>query len=78
MQHIADMLELYVNREPNDCPYCAEVLARMREESARRRDDAYGTRRFDGQFVEGYTLRPDRNAGGNVTHWHIEITPERA
>ena len=58
------------------CEHCQETLSKIK---ALGQDTRYhGTRRLDnGGFVEGYVLRPDRNAGGHITHWHIDIVPEK-
>lgn len=52
-----------------DCSHCRKALKDMAKEGWNR--NYYGTRHLDGDFVNGYILRPDRNEQGFITHYHI-------
>lgn len=64
-------MELTVQLQ-SECPYCRAALAALKAEGIDER--YYGVREKNTmKFHPGYTLRPDRNAAGIITHWHLDL-----
>ena len=56
----------------NSCEQCQKALCRIAGWQGLHKDRYGSVNRKTGQFMKGVILRPDYNASGHRTHYHIE------
>ena len=57
-----------------DCSRCAKALKLMEHLEKKTFKKYYGAKNLTtGTLLRGFVLRPDFNASGYLTHWHVEL-----
>ncbi len=62
-------------RIDNDCQDCQKALRRIDHWNGHTKNYYGSVNKKTGEFIKGVVLRPDYNASGNRTHYHVEIEP---